>query len=349
MTDGLFTKEDILQNLSSKGYFIDEHALDTFFEKWNIEPQEVRADNVPMYDEGVLGLILKNLFNDFSSNFSSDPFENNEQENNENQEQNVEPQQENNGLELESIDSLVEENQENEEQEETISLDKPAAEGESIEDLIEQIQVHDNQKNDDLYGSASDMPTLEDDEDIVEIKAEDEAEKKEVVIEDAQTADILNNIALSDGTPLIDTVGDVVDAKEPDDSIYEKAPVSAEIEEPGERLGQYVIPDPDTKTNDDLPKSNEFKLDISSRTMNMIAQTIAKKISKHVTAIYSQDMRANAQLVELRAENKRLEQRTHHLEEQNKKLRLLLAESNRNLNSYKPSMFGLYKKIKPQR
>lgn len=342
MTDGLFTKEDILQNLSAKGYFIDEHALDTFFEKWSIEPQEVRADNVPLYDEGVLGLILKNLFNDFSSNFTSDPFENNE-----NQEQSAAPEQES-ALELESIDSLVEENQENNEQDEAISLDKPASEGESIEDLIEQIQVQDGQKNNDLYGSASDMPTLEDDEDVVEIKAEEE-EKKEIVIEDEQTADILNNIALSDGTPLIDTVGDVVDAKEPDDSIYEKAPQADESQEAKERLKQYVIPDPDLKANDDLPKSNEFKLDISSRTMNMIAQTIAKKISKHVTAIYSQDMRANAQLVELRAENKRLEQRTHHLEEQNKKLRLLLAESNRNLNSYKPSMFGLYKKIKPQR
>ena len=37
----------------------------------------------------------------------------------------------------------------------------------------------------------------------------------------------------------------------------------------------------------------------------------------------------------------------NYLEDQNKKLRLLLAESNKNLNWYKPSVFGLYKKVPP--
>ena len=51
---------------------------------------------------------------------------------------------------------------------------------------------------------------------------------------------------------------------------------------------------------------------------------------------------------DIQAKNEKLEQRAKELEEQNKKLRLLLAESNKNLNSYKPSMFGLYKKVNPQ-
>ena len=94
--------------------------------------------------------------------------------------------------------------------------------------------------------------------------------------------------------------------------------------------------------------SNEFKLDISERTINMIARTMAKKIAKHVSAICSADSKAITQLEEIKQENKKLEKKAKELENQNKKLRLLLAESNKNLNSYKPSIFGLYKKVPPQ-
>ena len=58
--------------------------------------------------------------------------------------------------------------------------------------------------------------------------------------------------------------------------------------------------------------------------------------------------KAGAQLAEMQEENKKLEQKAKALEEQNRKLRLLLAESNKNLNSYKPSIFGLYKKVNPK-
>ncbi len=91
--------------------------------------------------------------------------------------------------------------------------------------------------------------------------------------------------------------------------------------------------------------NNEFKLDISEKTLGMIARTIAKKIIKHVNSVYSAQTNAISKLEKMQEENALLVQKNQSLEEQNKKLRMLLAASNKNLNSYKPSIFGLYKKI----
>ena len=115
-----------------------------------------------------------------------------------------------------------------------------------------------------------------------------------------------------------------------------------------EKFREYVVSEL-TKKNVDLTPKNEFKLDISERTLSMIARSMAKKIAKHVSAICSQDAKAQAKLETMEEQNKKLEQKARSLEEQNKKLRLLLAESNKNLNSYKPSIFGLYKKVPPNK
>ena len=37
MASNIYTKNEILQTLASKGYFIDVYTLNTFFTKWNIE------------------------------------------------------------------------------------------------------------------------------------------------------------------------------------------------------------------------------------------------------------------------------------------------------------------------
>ena len=132
-----------------------------------------------------------------------------------------------------------------------------------------------------------------------------------------------------------------------DNGDFDDISLLSESLEAQEKFREYVVSEL-TKKNVDLTPKNEFKLDISERTLNMIARSMAKKIAKHVSAICSQDAKSQAKLEDLEEENKRLEQKARHLEEQNKKLRLLLAESNKNLNSYKPSVFGLYKKVPPQ-
>ena len=114
------------------------------------------------------------------------------------------------------------------------------------------------------------------------------------------------------------------------------------------KLREYVVSELSKRNLDVTPKNNEFKLDISEKTIGMVARTMAKKIAKHVTSLCNQNAGNPAQIAELKEENRRLEQKSKELEDQNKKLCLLLAESNKNLNSYKPSIFGFYRKVNPK-
>ena len=115
-----------------------------------------------------------------------------------------------------------------------------------------------------------------------------------------------------------------------------------------ERINE-VLSLTDWKKKKEILEELRKDFDISERTLSMIARSMAKKIAKHVSAICSQDAKAQAKLETMEEQNKKLEQKARSLEEQNKKLRLLLAESNKNLNSYKPSIFGLYKKVPPNK
>ncbi len=96
------------------------------------------------------------------------------------------------------------------------------------------------------------------------------------------------------------------------------------------------------KQNDETPQ-NAFKFDISENTLNMIAGAIAKKIANQVTGLLNLNKENETKLIESKKENDELVQKVDNLEEENKKLRLLLAESNKNLNSYRPSIFGFYR------
>ena len=121
-----------------------------------------------------------------------------------------------------------------------------------------------------------------------------------------------------------------------DESVeFDDMSLLSESYEAQEKFREYIVSELSKKNVDLTPKSNEFKLDISERTLSMIARSMAKKIAKHVNNICTQGTTNQAQIAEI--------------EEKNKKLRILLAETNKNLNSYKPSIFGLYKKVTPKK
>ena len=63
MTSNIYTKNEILQALSAKGYFIDIYTLDTFFKKWNIEAIFEDEQGGEFFDKNTLDIILNNLFN----------------------------------------------------------------------------------------------------------------------------------------------------------------------------------------------------------------------------------------------------------------------------------------------
>ena len=143
--------------------------------------------------------------------------------------------------------------------------------------------------------------------------------------------------------PNIDSSG----VNQEDNPDFDDMTLLSESLEAQEKLREYVVSELSKKNMDLTPKGGEFKLDVSERTINMIARTMAKKIASHVSKLIANGALNSGQLEQVQEENKKLEQKTRELEDQNKKLRLLLAESNRNLNSYKPSIFGLYKKVSP--
>jgi len=129
-----------------------------------------------------------------------------------------------------------------------------------------------------------------------------------------------------------------------DNLAYEK--VSGVLSSNVEAVLPALKPPPQTapsKTSQ-VATENAFKLDISEDTLNMIARSIAKKVAKHVDAIYSGSDSDNTQKIALYEEhNRQLNAKLEESEEENRRLRLLLNEANHNLNLYKPAAFGLYK------
>ncbi len=98
------------------------------------------------------------------------------------------------------------------------------------------------------------------------------------------------------------------------------------------------------KETADVAPQNAFKLDISNRTLDMIAKTIAKKIAVKLNDYYKiNSSKQDAKLQLFRERTIELKERNQALADENKKLRMLLLESNQNLNSYKPTIFGLFK------
>ena len=115
-----------------------------------------------------------------------------------------------------------------------------------------------------------------------------------------------------------------------------------------EKFQKYIVNELAKRNIDVTPPKpeNAFKFDISEKTLNMIARAIAKKIAKQVSMVLSTDQKNNTKLIQAEKKSQMLEQKVNSLEEQNKKLKLLLAQSNKNLNSYKPTFFGLYRFVR---
>lgn len=322
MSSNVYTKNEILQNLASKGYFIDSYTLDTFFEKWRVEAIFEDEQGSEFYDKNALDLVLNNLFN----------AKNEEKEENE-----KEPSAENKEQQAELDITPDEEKLELQEPELKIDDSETAQilSNISLSDgtpLINEIQKDTNEID------ISSQPK------IIDIEPVSMPSEKQ------STVGILEGAMLASGQEFTkDTPAQEFSTSTDETSDFDDISLLSESLEAQEKFKEYVLSELSKKNVDLAPKSNEFKLDISERTLSMIARSMAKKIAKHVSSICSADAKSAAKLADIQDQNKRLEQRTRDLEEQNKKLRLLLAESNKNLNSYKPSIFGLYKKVNPNK
>ena len=438
MASNVYTKNEILQNLASKGFFIDAYTLDTFLDKWKVEAVFEDEQGSEFYDKNTLELVLSNLFN-----ANNDEPEETIQEEIRTlttpQNQNVQPQiQSEMQPQIQPQVQIQQPIQQPQVQVQQIpqpqiqpmqvqpqqvqtqpqmqyqEAQQPSMLQQDFGQQIEPQQTYqvppppveisqptqEMQQNDSLQFAqeAQEVPVQNNDE----LKFVDD----EFKIDDSEAADILNSISLSDGTSLMDGINTPIDdlkletpapseaplqfetpkseQKEPQKmgilegaleaagQTYEPAePITqpdeilpptdelaemadfddmsllSESYEAQERFRDYIVSELSKKNMDVTPKSNEFKLDISERTINMVARTMGKKIAKHVTSLLGQS--SQAEIAQYQEKIKKIEQKAKALEEENKKLRLVAAELNKNLNSYKPSIFGLYKKVNPKK
>ncbi len=333
MTSNVYTKNEILQSLASKGYFIDTYTLDTFFEKWKVEAIFEDEQGSEFYDKNALDLVLKNLF---SAENEPEKKDNNKTETQTTEEKIQETSSPEENIVKKNEDINIQEEKLNIDDQETVNILNNISLSDGTP-LIEKVQENIN-----FNTNVEQQQTAPQIEPAIQKEEEKSNENKPGILEGAMQATGIDfNLPQTNEAQLFppsDESGD-----------FDDISLLSESLEAQEKFRQYVVSELVKKNVDLNPKNNEFKLDISERTINMIARTMAKKIAKHVNTIFSADAKSATQLENVKEENKKLTQKARELEEQNKKLRLLLAESNKNLNSYKPSIFGLYKKVDPNK
>ncbi len=388
MASNIYTKNEILQALASKGYFIDVYTLNTFFTKWNIEAIFEDEQGGEFFDKNALDLVLNNLFNAKNEEPKNEP-----QENPNNQAQQLQPPTQSQNTELQQTLPVAQT-----QEIQTPQINSAFPNDAETNDILSNIALSDgspliNKVKDDLNLNITppdinlqdipDISPMNIENDLIETKKpaakkkmgilegamqtldettqqeiqQEQEERQEVVKEIQETEKTIQDfqnqteqIQPNNNTLNIQTSSPPMPAMPTQESAdFDDMSLLSDSVEVQEKFKEYIVNEVAKKQGlQAAPVSNEFKLDISERTISMVARTLAKKIAKHVSNICSADAKTIAQLEEIKQENKKLEQKTKELENQNKKLRLLLAESNKNLNSYKPSVFGLYKKVPPQ-
>ena len=366
MASNVFTKNEILKELANRGYFIDSYTLDTFFQKWKIEAIFEDEQGSEFFDKNALDLVLSNLFS----------------------QKNEETSKEEKAEEAEEVEVKAQEIEKTEEIKEEKPSETQTIDDKETFDALKNISLSDgtpliNKVQDEAIQNIEPTTSIQEEtinlEEVEPLKIEEEKPVSKGILETAMEG-LAPAVSKEEEKPeeniqqepievpsepiqtqvepiddrLFEAQPDIVAPYNPqndfptDNADFDDISLISESLEAQERFKNYLVSELSKKNVDLAPKTNEFKLDISERTLSMIAKTMAKKIAKHVSMICSQDAKAAAKLEDIQAKNEKLEQRAKELEEQNKKLRLLLAESNKNLNSYKPSMFGLYKKVNPQ-
>ena len=420
MASNVYSKNEILQTLASKGYIIDAYTLDTFFDKWKIEAIFEDEQGSEFYDKNALDLVLNNMFNttnqptevdDSSENvpmLSSAPKQTQPQPQpmpqqpmqQQPMQQMAQPQMQQ--MPYQQVPNMMPYQQ----------MPQPMA--------YQQPQMPYQQMP---QPQMQQMPYQQQ-----PVAQQELTYAQQLQMQDNATFKAINNISLSDGTPLMNKIQENPPSASFDDfnqipedlqkqiempsssadididALLAQTTVPEEPKEPRrtgilegameasgmtfendvstgydagqdlmapdgtedfddmsllsesleaqERFREYVVSEL-AKKNVDITsqiqqqQQNEFKLDISERTLNMIARTMAKKIAKYVTTQLSQGG-LGGKPSELQEKIKKLETRNKELEETNKKLRALYAETNKNLNSFQPSVFGLYKKVPPE-
>ncbi len=346
MTSNVFTKKDILQNLASRGCFIDVYTLEAFFAKKKIEAIFEDSQGNEFYDNNALNLVLEGLFSTSQAlkNAIDEPEQNPANTNIQNNTDatDIETQNIINNITLSDGTALKDKL----EKIENITLDANNIQNGAPQG---QVEISTTKTPSQIENTPATQTNSFDEFNSVQQNTPNSSqiENKPVVNEAADMFQSEDSFDIDQSDIMSSDLGSFDGGGNFDD-----ISLLSESFEAQEKFRQYVMSEFSKNGGVDtapqrIQSGNEFKLDISERTLNMIARTMAKKIAKYVGSIMAQDAKQSSKVAEFEEENRRLTQKARELEEQNRKLRLLLAESNKNLNSYKPSIFGLYKKVDP--
>ena len=336
MTSNIYTKNEILQALSAKGYFIDIYTLDTFFKKWNIEAIFEDEQGGEFFDKNTLDIILNNLFN-----------QKNEQEHQQQQissfTQSIQPMQNSDYVQPNVIQPTIN-NQYIDSETQNILSNVSLSDGTPLINKVNDnfdIDISSPVDMPELNESIHDIQSIEQPEEPIVPKKRklgilegamqtlDENTQQEIIQSQEQRQEVIKEIEETEKTledfqnqtqqiaPKNSTFNinqntppmpDLTEQNETSDGKdFDDISLISDSFEAQEKFKEYVVNEFTKQQPAPAPaNNNEFKLDISERTINMIARTMAKKIAKHVSAICSADSKAITQLEEIKQENKKL-------------------------------------------
>lgn len=382
MSTNVYSKNDILQKLAQEGFFVDFLTLDSFLAKYKLEAIFEDEDGNEFFDISVYDTLVQNVLRRPPKEEVQQAYDTAETLCSvENDINNIEIIDDAPYIEpSESIETQIEESTPVQSQGlsdikwhdwQEVSADLVKQEKSepiglvSIRDeqsvpAVEQLQV---QNEDEPVLNLDEPEIIIDDEaqeqqyqdsevieaQIPEIHQEQQEAQDEEIIEEKSVTNV-QEVSLKEPETINESesqMQEIMTTNEESEDDFDDIGLLSDSIQAQEKFQNYVVNELAKKNVDLTPKiENAFKLDISEKTLNMIARAIAKKIARQVSLIFSADAKNNTKLALIEKKNQELEEKLSALELQNKKLKLLLVESNKNLNSYKPTFFGLYKFVR---
>lgn len=367
MESKVYSKNDILNKLAQDGFFVDYLTLDSFLKKYKIEAIFEDDDGNEFFDKSAYDILVENVLgrkilkespkqDSIEETLPADIAQPIEEKNNETEqpveqvveESNVVSQDAseiNKEIPLENIkwhrwdDVSVELVDNNSQSEQNIIDGKLSIEKQEdisvVENNLEQETLsNDTAPVDNFVEELPQTPPA--------VETQQEYWNSEPV---AESPNIQEKPATEESKKEIQQIMSTPDEGDED---FDDIGLLSDSIQAQEKFQKYIVNELAKRNIDVTPPKpeNAFKFDISEKTLNMIARAIAKKIAKQVSMVLSTDQKNNTKLIQAEKKSQILEQKVNSLEEQNKKLKLLLAQSNKNLNSYKPTFFGLYRFVK---
>ena len=342
MDSKVYSKNDILNKLAQDGFFVDLLTLDSFLGKYKIEAIFEDENGCEFFDKSAYDILVENVLNKKSSDSKQENILQDadvvkgEDSNIELVQDEVEITEE--PLNLDEFSSLpVDSNDDSN----SGSLDK--IKWHKWDDVSKELKDSSSRDKTEIIEDAaqaiSDDSTLSN---IVQEQQEENADlKTEAIQEDTSASDSAINETKKQ-------LQEVISSEENTEEDFDDIELLSDSIQAQEKFQKYIVSELAKRNVDVTPPKNEnaFKFDISEKTLNMIARAIAKKIAKQVSLAISTDRKNDEKLLQAEKNSLALEQKVNSLEEQNRKLKLLLAESNKNLNSYQPTFFGLYRFVR---